>query len=246
MYQKSAPVIGPCILLRSWCECSHVWFYIRDKSDLHCPLMLMCFCSSSLYCSELGWNVLYFRRVLSGEILWFLTGLYSSTLTLPSDSVCSIWKIAFFLSSLPLFFFFFSFFFSPSLMSLCWSSLLSWSLNTLVCGTLTPWNAKQMDEVWDSEIFVLEQCCTSVSVEEFPAAGSARWEFPSFSTKENPPKKFWRSLDLPRGVFAAHEMQTLHSQVDIWYFQVQVLKVKLFYCGELEAFCLLVCKMLKK
>lgn len=244
MYQKSAPVIGPCILLRSWCECSRVWFYIRDKSDLHCPQMLMCFCSSSLYCSELGWNVLYFRRIKWGDPLvshWPLQ-LHAN----PTQWFCMQYLENSFLSVFPSSFFFSSLFFPPSLMSLCWSSLLSWSLNTLVCGTLTPWNAKQMDEVWDSEIFVLEQCCTSVSVEEFPAAGSARWEFPSFSTKENPPKKFWRSLDLPRGVFAAHEMQTLHSQVDIWYFQVQVLKVKLFYCGELEAFCLLVCKMLEK
>lgn len=66
------------------------------------------------------------------------------------------------------------------------------------------------------------------------------------SVQKSPPKNFLRSLHLPQGAFAAHEMQTLHSQVDIWYFQVQVLKVKLFYFGELQAFCLLVCKMLKK
>lgn len=140
------------------------WFYIGDKFDLHYPLTLMCFCFSSLYCSELELNILYFRRVFRGGdplVSYWPLQLHAN----PTQWLCMQYLENSFLSV------FLSFFFFSSLMSLCWSSLLSWSLNTLVCGTLTPWNAKQMDEVWDSEIFVLEQRCTSVSVEEFPAAG---------------------------------------------------------------------------
>lgn len=75
--------------------------------------------------------------------------------------------------------------------NLCRSSLLSQSLSTLLSGTLTSWNAKQMDKMRDLEVFVLEQCYTSTAMEEFPAAGMVLRDYPVFHTKESPKEGFF-------------------------------------------------------